>query len=132
MRQNEEKLDALAVRVVVVTFQGGPLVDEYVRETGIAWPILMDESLGLYRGYGMGTGRWWNIWGFSTWAAYLGLLLRGRRLKKPTADVSQLGGDVLIDPQGIVRLHHVANGPADRPESGELISVVDPSMRTSS
>ncbi len=34
-----KKLD---VQVVVVTFQSGPLVEAYARETRLAWPILID------------------------------------------------------------------------------------------
>jgi hypothetical protein len=40
---------------------------------------------------------------------------RGRFPKKPTGDVNQRGGDVLVDRAGIVRLHHIGKGPADRP-----------------
>ena len=124
MRQNQERLEALGVSVAVVTFQSGYLVDQYIRDTGVSWPIMPDKSLELYTAYGMGRGGWWNIWEPATWGAYLKLLFLGRRLAKTSADVNQLGGDVLIDPQGIVRLHHVGKGPADRPTVGELINVV--------
>lgn len=115
MQQHQDRLDELRIDVAVVTFQGGPLVEAYVRETGCPWPILIDESRELYTAYGMERGRWWEIWGLGSWWAYLKLLLRGRRLHKPAGDVRQLGGDVLIDPEGTVRLHHVGRGPADRP-----------------
>ena len=124
MRQREGDLEALSAQVAVVTFQGGFLVDAYVRETKLRWPILLDESLELYRSYGMERGRWQDIWGPATWWTYLKLLLRGRRLQRSSADVNQLGGDVLIDPDSIVRLHHVGRGPADRPAVDSLLDVV--------
>ena len=132
MRQAEPQLTSLGVTVVMVTFDSGPGVDGYIRETGIAWPVLADRSRALYKAYGMARGRWWDIWGPATWAAYLKLLLRGRRLRTPTADVNQLGGDVLIDPEGIVRLCYVGNGPADRPAVSELIRIVSQSDTDSS
>ena len=46
--------------------------------------------------------------------------LKMPRLKKSEADVSQRGGNVLIDPDGIVQMHHVGAGPAARP-GGEII-----------
>jgi hypothetical protein len=52
------------------------------------------------------------------------LLLRGRKVRRPSGDVYQLGGDVLIDPSGIVRLHHVGSGPADRPTVHSLLQAV--------
>jgi hypothetical protein len=35
-----------------------------------------------------------------------------------------LVGDVLIDPEGIVRVHHVGTGPADRPSVSSLPEIV--------
>ena len=124
MRQREGELEAIGVQVAVVTFQGGSLVDAYARETELRWPILLDESLELYRSYSMERGRWQDIWGPETWWTYLKLLVRGRRLQSSSADVNQLGGDILIDPDGIVRLHHVGKGPADRPAVDSLLEVI--------
>ena len=42
----------------------------------------------------------------------------------PTDDVYQLGGDVLIDPEGTIRLHHVSRIPIDRPSVESLLEVV--------
>jgi hypothetical protein len=124
LRQYENQLGELEVRVAVVTFEHGPLVDAYVRDTGLEWPILVDQSLDLYRAYGMGRGSWWHVWGPPAWWIYAKLLFRGRRLHIPSADVNQLGGDVLIDPAGVIRLHHVGNGPADRPKVSSLLAVI--------
>lgn len=124
MRQFETELESLNVAVVIVTFQHGPIVDAYIRQTGVGWPVLRDPSLALYRAYGMNRGRWWHIFGPPAWWVYAKLLARGRRLRMPSADVTQLGGDVLVDPNGIVRLHHVGKGPADRPAVQSLVDVV--------
>ncbi len=124
LRQLEQELQALQVRVVVVTFQAGPAVDAYVEQTGLTWPVLSDPKLDLYSAYGMGRGRWRNLIGFSTVRVYLKLMLRGRRLRWSGADVAQLGGDVLVDPTGIVRLHHVGDGPADRPTVQSILNEV--------
>ncbi len=112
------------MKVVVVTFECGPLAQAYVRETELRWPLLIDESRALYSAYGMDHGRWWDIWGPASWWAYGKLLLRGRRLHRSDGDVNQLGGDVLIDPAKMIRLHHVGHGPADRPSVSSLLEVV--------
>lgn len=109
----------------VVTFDAGRMVRAYLEETGITWPLLLDHDRTLYRGYGMERGSVWNIYGPAAIGTYLRLLWRGRSLKRPGSDVRQLGGDVLIDPQGIVRFHHVGDGPADRPEVSTLLQVVE-------
>jgi len=56
-----------------------------------------------------------DIWGPRSWWAYLKEILKGRLPKTSHGDIYQRGGDLLIDPDGIVHLHHVGAGPADRP-----------------
>ena len=109
--------------MAIVTFQSGPLVEAYARETSSTWPILIDDTLSVYRSYRMDHGRWWNIWGPATLWTYAKLLLRGRRLQDSNGDVSQLGGNILIDPGGYVRLHHVGKSPADRPTVESILGV---------
>ncbi len=124
MRQLEQRLVERGVDVCVVTFDAGPMAEAYVRETELAWPLLVDSDRSLYRGYGMERGSTWNIYGPAAIRVYLRLLLRGRSLKGPGTDVHQLGGNVLIDPSGIVRFHHVSKGPADRPAVSTLLDPV--------
>ena len=103
------------MQVCVVTFDYGPLAAAYVRETRLEWPLLIDNHRTLYKTYRMERGSWWNIYGPASIWVYLKLLGRGRRLQPLGSDVHQLGGDVLIDPQGVVRVHYIGSGPADRP-----------------
>ncbi len=124
MRQHEAEIEALEIKVVVVTFEIGPMAEAYVRETDLRWPLLVDETRELYTAYGMERGRSWQILGPASMWAYAKLLAKGRRLRRPNDDVFQLGGDVLIDPQGVVRLHHVGSGPADRPSVSSLLELV--------
>jgi hypothetical protein len=131
LRQQEGDLKALGVQVAVVTFEAGPVVQAYARETNLSWPILIDASRSLYAAYGMERGRGWRMWGPHLWPAYIKLLVRGRKLHFPTDDVRQLGGDVLIDPAGIVRLRHISSGPADRPAVSSILQVLRSSLGTS-
>ncbi|MCP4784114.1 MAG: hypothetical protein GY903_22825 [Fuerstiella sp.] len=124
MREHENEIEALGIKVVIVTFEAGLLAQAYIRETNLRWALLVDEPRDLYSAYGMERGRWWDILGPAAWWVYAKLLVRGRRLRNPSGDVKQLGGDVLIDPAGIVRLHHVGAGPADRPRVSSLLDVV--------
>jgi hypothetical protein len=66
------------------------------------------------------------VWGPRTWWAYLKAILHGDRPRKSEGDIYQRGGDVLVDPEGIVRLHHVGKGPADRPSVDEILARVFP------
>ena len=124
LRQQEDQLSQLNVDVCIVTFETDVLAMSYVRETDLAWPLLVDADRKLYAAYGMNRGSWWKIFGPASILAYLKLLFRGRRLQRSASDVFQLGGDVLIDPDGVVRFHRVGAGPADRPEIAALLDAV--------
>ncbi len=115
MQEQEKKLESLGIKPLVITFEAGFLARAYVEDTGLKWPLLVDEDRFLYHSYGMLKASLLEILGPSTWWVYLKELLRGKFPQKSTGDVSQRGGDVLIDPSGTVRLHHIGKTPADRP-----------------
>ncbi|NJC88449.1 MAG: redoxin domain-containing protein [Desulfuromonas sp.] len=115
MREQEGEFARRNVRIAVVTFENDFFARQYVAETDLAWPLLIDADRAVYRGYGMLMASFWDLWGPSTWRAYLREIMRGRLPQPAHGDIHQRGGDVLIDPAGIVRLHHVGRGPADRP-----------------
>ena len=124
LRRHQDEIERLGLRVLVVTFETEGAAEEYVREVGLPWPLVIDASRGLYEAYGMGRGPWWAIWAPSTLWAYARLIARGRRPQRASADIDQLGGDVLIDPEATVVLHHVGTGPADRRPVRELLEPV--------
>ena len=124
MREHEAELAGLGVAIAVVTFEAEFLARQYVEESGLVWPLLVDEKRELYRGYGMLAASFWDIWGLKTWWAYLKAVLHGQKLQQSHGDISQRGGDVLIDSEGVVRLHHVGEGPADRPSLAQLLEAI--------
>ena len=56
---------------------------------------------------------------------YLKEIIKGNRPKKPEADIRQRGGDILINPDDIVQLHHAGEGPADRPKVALILQIID-------
>ena len=124
LQQSEAELEKLDVKVVVVTFEAGFLARAYIEDTGLRWPLLIDATREVYKAYDMLVASFWDIWGPHTWWAYLKELIRGRFPVKSEGDISQRGGDVLIDPNGIVRFHHVGQGPGDRPSARSILDAL--------
>jgi peroxiredoxin len=125
LRQHEQTLRQREIEVCVVTFDAGPMAEAYVRETALPWPLLRDETRQLYRSYQMDRADWWAIYGPASIWHYLRLLFQGRRLQRPGSDWRQLGGDVLIDPTGVIRLHFVSSSPHDRPTIESILAVME-------
>ena len=125
LQQQKEVFEQKNSQIVIVTFEANYFARAYAEETGYKWPILIDETRDAYRAYNMLSASFWDVWGPRTWWAYLKEFAQGRRLKKSENDVNQRGGDILIDPSGIVRLHHVGNGPADRPSVAAILAAME-------
>lgn len=121
MRDREEEFRRRNVRIVVITFEGDAFARNYVKDTSLSWPLLLDPTRETYRAYGMRSASFLDIWNPKTLWAYLKEFLGGERPPKPEGDIYQRGGDVLIDPDGTVSLHHVGAGPADRPTVDSLL-----------
>lgn len=121
MRRHESEWAARRVEIAVVTFEANAIARAYLRDTRLPWPVLVDEHRSLYAAYGMDRAPWRAVWSPATLFEYARLLRRGHRVRRATGDTRQRGGDVLIDPDAIVRLHHVGHGPADRPPVAELL-----------
>jgi alkyl hydroperoxide reductase subunit AhpC len=125
LQQCESELERRNVKVVVVTFESGFLAKAYIEDTGLRWPLLIDSTRDVYKAYDMLEATDWDIWGPHTWWAYLKELTHGRFPKKSEGDISQRGGDVVVDPGGIVRFHHVGQGPGNRPSARSILQAID-------
>jgi len=124
LQQAAEQIQQLPLDVMAVTFQSAEVAGAYVEQTGWPWPMLVDTERSLYNAYSMHRGGLWAIWGPKSWWGFLKLILKGRRLRPPAGDVYQLGGDVLLDPSGSLRLHHVTRVPVDRPDVESILDLV--------
>jgi len=122
--QQREEFEKSGVQIIAISFQTKESVEKYLKETRLEWPILRDEQKNLYHYFGMGDAGFWDLWGYRTWLAYCKEMIRGIMPRKGDGDINQRGGNVLIDPEGLVRLHHIGKGPGDRPEAGFLLQFI--------
>jgi hypothetical protein len=114
--------ERLRVRVVVVSFAAPAALAAYRDRFGLAGAVLLsDPERAAYAAFGFGRAGRLRVWADPrVWARYAALLARGRRPERPEQDTLQLGGDVLVDSDGIVRWVHRSAGPEDRPALARL------------
>lgn len=101
----------------------------YAESHRLRFPVLSDPDRTTYRRYGFERGAFARVWGVRAWARYVGLLRRRRsamlrRVGRPIEDTLQLGGDVVIGPDGRLSWGHWGAGPDDRPSVDTLIEAV--------
>ena len=108
--------------VVVIAFSAPEHVAAYQRERLAPLTVLIDEDRVAYRAYGLARGSVWKVWGPKIWWAYLKLIARGRRFRRPVEDTLQLGGDFVVGRDGRLLYCFRSADPDDRPPVDELIA----------
>lgn len=118
--------EARRVSIVVVSFEEERFVRRYRDETGLQWPLISDPSRELYRQFGMEKAKLRQIINWQSLQGYLGLVFgRRRAVKLPTNhDYLQLGGDVLVDPNGLIQMVHQSHSPEDRPKTSDILQLL--------
>ena len=125
LRQHQDRLVRNNIEVVIISFEDAENVLNYQNEADLGWPVAVDKTRELYRYFGFNKASFWDLWGFATWRIYFKEMLKGNMPRLAKDDVQQRGGDVLINPEGLVKIHHIGKGPADRPVIEDLFNLVE-------
>ena len=123
LRRQADEFARLKTRMVVVGFEGRTAADTWRAQHAPDLRMLLDPTYQLYLAYGMRrslTGRWRprTLW------HYARALLRGEKLPASRGDKVQMGGNVIVDSRGLLRLVHASKEPVDRPSVDELLAVL--------
>ena len=95
-----------------------------VEDVGLPFPMLRDPEYQAYRAFSLQRGSLQAVYGPRTIWAYVKLIARNRRFTRTRTNRLQLGGDFVIDGQGIVRLAYRSRDPADRPPVSLLMDAL--------
>jgi peroxiredoxin len=86
----------------------------WVEESCPSFTLLLDPERVTYRAYSV-EHSWLRSWNLRTFWRYIQLLRIGRKWRGIQGDSAQLGGDFIIDRDGIVRMAYRSYDPTDRP-----------------
>ena len=108
--------------VALVTFTNPDNLARHQEQLGLSFPVLSDPDRKFYQLFGFGRGSVRRVWGLKTIKRYLQLGLQSMKgLRVPTEDTLQLGGDVVIGPDGRIRFLYRSEGPDDRPLVQDMV-----------
>ena len=110
----------------MISFTPPPRVAAYLAKYPQPFPVVSDPTLAAYRAFALERTSVGSLFRLGVIGRYLRLIFRGWRPSKPDAgeDILQLGGDFLLDANGIVRYAHPSAEPTDRPSAAELLQQV--------
>ena len=123
--------------VALVTFTTPDEVAAYQQRRRLPFPILIDADRHVYNAYGLGRGSFLDVWGWSAVRRYWQILRPsgpGRRsdLQPTSEDTRQLGGDMVIAPDGRLTWGHWSLRSTDRPSVDEIVEAVAEATATTS
>lgn len=110
------------VRVVVIGMGTPEQCARFRRRQGLGFPVLSDPERAAYRAYGLPAGTAEQLMGRPELTGGIRLALRGLLPSRPTGDPRQLGGDFLIDREGVLRYARRSRRAADVPDPEALLA----------
>jgi len=121
--QYQDEFKRLNTEVLIIAFGTLPLAQAWLEETCSPFRLLLDPERRVYQTYGLGRSllRSWNL---KTVRRYVQLMRAGRQWRGIQGDSTQLGGDFIVDANGIVRLAYYSRDATDRPTVERLFAVL--------
>jgi peroxiredoxin len=117
-------IEAHNTRVTVISSGTPFLAQKWIEETQSSFQFLIDHDRKAYQAFGLHSSLL-RSWSPKIWYAYARLLVQGHKWRGIQGDSGHLGGDFIIDQQGIIRMAYRSRDPADRPKVAEILHVLE-------
>ena len=111
-------------RIAVVTFAAPDRLAAYRTQLRLPFDVVADTDRTLYRLLGAERGTNRQVWSAGTIRMYARLIRAGRRLRRPTEDIHQLGADAVVGRDGALRYLSLPSTPDARPPISDLIAAL--------
>ncbi len=121
--QHLPEFEALNTRIVLISFGRPDQARIWLDQTDVPFTLLLDPERKAYRAYGLEYSLL-RSWGLNVWRRYAQLILSGRKWRGIQGDSGQLGGDVIVDSHGRIRLAYRSHDPTDRPDIHALLTAL--------
>lgn len=116
--------EELNTNVVAISFGLEYWARTWIEETQAPFPIWLDPGRKSYQAFNL-TRSWTAAWGVRNLLFYAKAYLRGQKIRNQhRGDTDQMGGNFIVDSEGIVRLVHRSQDPTDRPNIETLLEVL--------
>jgi peroxiredoxin len=90
----------------------------------IPFPLLVDRTKETYRALQMKKGNLWDVVGPSNWTRYAKAMITGHGVDMPKQDPYQMGGVLVVRPDGKILYEFRASESRDTPPLEEVIAAL--------
>ena len=123
MCQNKAQFKELNTTILVISFDDSFFAQQWLTQTDECFQLLVDPEREVYQAHGLQKSlrRSWNV---KTVVRYVQLMRDGQPWRGIQGDSTQLGGDFLVDAQGVLSLAYRSQDPTDRPSIPTLLATL--------
>ena len=121
--QHTDELEELETEVLLVSFSSQGYARRWIKEVCAPFRLLLDRERQVYRTYGLESSLL-RSWSLKMVRSYVHLMRAGRKWRGIKGNSVQMGGDFIVDAEGIVRLAYRSEDPTDRPTVEQLMNVL--------
>ncbi len=118
---HKEEFSQLDTRVLIISFGTLPAVQAWLKETCTTFDVLLDRQREVYRAYGLERSFWRSRNLKTIWKVATHRLTGRPSYDSHGDDTTQLGGDFIVDQNGILQMAYRSNTPTDRPTAQYLL-----------
>jgi hypothetical protein len=119
--QRSAEFQSLNTDVLTITFSSLSYARVWSQEVCPRFPLLVDADHALYRLYGMERSLV-SPWSPRALWRMLKLVRAGQRWRGIRGDVTEQGGDIVVEASGLVRYLYLSRDPSDRPSVDDLLA----------
>lgn len=119
--QHKEEYGQLNTRVLIISFGTLPAVQAWLKETCATFEVLLDREREVYKAYGLERSFWRSRNLKTIWKVATHRLAGRPAYESHGDDTTQLGGDFIIDQNGILQMAYRSHDPTDRPSAQYLL-----------
>lgn len=120
----KDEINDLNGSVVLISFGLEEGARKWLEDTKATFPMLLDIERNVYASFGLPRSVF-KVWGVGSMIYYAEKLAQGVSLPKPYEnihdDANQMGGDFIVDKNGILRFTYCSAHSADRPDVQKVI-----------
>jgi hypothetical protein len=124
LRSFTSELEARNTQVALISFVTTELAKRWIKETNATFQFLNDPQRKAYQAFGLDYSLA-RSWSPKVWIEYAQLMVRGRKWRGIQGDSGQLGGDFIVDQEGLLQMAYRSHDPTDRPAIGYLLERLD-------